>query len=320
MPATKTKKVPKQSASTPTPPEVKKRWFKPASKDEREAIKTGYKKLPSALTLFIRSINLMFENLWLLGGILLVYGLIDLVLVGGNSQSTSLPAAKSSLISLFHGHINNLTAGFTLFSFLASSGNTANTDAASAYEAVLLLIISVVFIWALRQVYAKKKVRIRDAFYTGTYALVPFLLVLFVMGLQLLPFVIGAALYSNLLTNGYLVGSGQHTVAVGIFFLLTCWSLYMLCSSIIALYIVTLPDMTPLKALRSARELVRFRRWIVLRKLIFLVVAVAVLGMLILIPIALFVTPLALVLFLFLTALTVGVVHTFVYGLYREML
>ena len=320
MPATKTKKATKTVLAEPAKPKRKSRWYKPATKEERKAITAGYKRLPSAPLLFIRTIRLMFENLWLLGGILLVYGLVDLVLVGGNSESTSLPAAKSSLVSLFHGHINNLSAGFTLFSFLSSSGNTANTDAASAYEAVLLLIISVVYIWGLRQVYAKQKVRIRDAFYKGTYALIPFLIVLFVMGIQLLPFVIGAALYSNLLNNGYLVGSGQHAAAVGLFFLLSAWSLYMLCSSLIALYIVTLPDMTPIKALLSARQLVRFRRWVVLRKMIFLVASVAILGTLILIPVALFATPLALVIFLLLTALTVGVIHTFVYGLYREML
>jgi hypothetical protein len=94
----------------------------------------------------------------------------------------------------------------------------------------------------------------------------------------------------------------------------------MLCASIIALYIVTLPDMTPLKALKSARELVKFRRWVVLRKLLFLIAVVGIADTLILIPVAVFVTPIAMLLFLLLTALTVGVVHSYIYGLYREML
>lgn len=322
MPATKSKKSTKtteNSKATPQP-SAKKSAPKPAAQTEKAAVVTAQKKLPSGFTLLARALKLMIENIKLLGGILLVYALIDLVFVGGDSTSTSLPAAKTSLINLFHGHISSLATGFTLFSFLAGSANTASTDAASAYEAMLLLVISVVFIWALRQVYAKQHVRIRDAFYTGTYSIVPYFLVLLVMGIQLLPFVIGAALYSNLLTGGYLVGPLQHYFAVVALLLLAAWSLYMLCASIIALYIVTLPDMTPIKALKSARELVRFRRWVVLRKLILLTVVVGIADTLILIPVAVFVTPIAMLLFLLLTALTVGVVHSYIYGLYREML
>ena len=319
MPAAKTKKT---SANTDVSKQTKTKtnFFKPATKEEKQAVKTEYKKLPSGFVLFYRTCKQLQEHWQLLGGILVVYALIDLILVGGNSSSTSLPAAKSNLANLFHGHINNFSTGFTLFSFLANSGNTANNDAASAYEAILLVIVSVVYIWALRQIYAKQKVRIRDAFYTGVYPLVPFMLVLLVMGIQLLPLVLGGSIYSNLLNGGYLVGASQHVIAIGQFVLLAAWSIYMLCGSIIALYIVTLPDMTPWKALMAARKLVRYRRWIILRKLIFLIAIIAVGGVVLLIPVALFITPVAMLLFLLLTALTVGVVHSYIYALYREML
>ncbi|MFI5275562.1 MAG: hypothetical protein ACHQT5_01930 [Candidatus Saccharimonadales bacterium] len=319
MPATKSKKTTKKIVSV-AQPTVKQSARKPAAKVKQSVTTPIRKKLPSGFTLLVRTFRLLMENIKLLGGILLVYALVDLIFVGGDSTSTSLPAAKESLSNLFHGHISSLATGFTLFSFLAGSANTASTDAASAYEAMILLVISVVFIWALRQVYAQQKVRIRDAFYTGTFPIIPYLLVLLVMGIQLLPFVIGAALYSNLLQGGYLVGPLQHYFAIVVLFLLAAWSLYMLCASIIALYIVTLPDMTPLKALKSARELVKFRRWVVLRKLLFLIAVVGIADTLILIPVAVFVTPIAMLLFLLLTALTVGVVHSYIYGLYREML
>ena len=52
-----------------------------------------------------------------------------------------------------------------------------------------------------------------------------------------------------------------------------------------ALYIVTLPDMTPMKALRSARELVRYRRWTVLRKVLFLPLMLLVVAAIIMVPI-----------------------------------
>ena len=324
MSDSKTKKSTKKK-SAPTPPKEQQpkrifRFLKPATKEEKQAVITEHNKLPSEFKLLSRACKQLINKWQLLGGILLVYALIDLVLVGGNTASTSLPVAKHGLENFLHGQVNNFTSGFTLFSFLVNSGNTSNNDAASAYELVLLLIISVVYIWALRQIYANQKVRIRDAFYVGTYPIIPFVLILLVMGIQLLPLAIGASIYTNLLSGGYLVGTPPHVIAVLIFLLFASWTVYMLCSSIIALYIVTLPNMTPWKALMAARDLVRFRRWIVLRKLLFLIVTVAIGGVILLIPIALFATPAAMLLFLVLTALTVGVIHSYIYELYREML
>lgn len=322
MSATKTIKMTGKKRETVTvkPTETTHRIFKRATKEEVAATKTQYKKLPSEFTLLFQTFQQLIEQWKLLGGILLVYALVDLILVGGNTASTSLPVVKSGLTNFLHGHIDNFTSGFTLFSFLVNSGNTANNDAASAYELVLLLIVSVVYIWALRQIYAKQNVRIRDAFYVGTYPIVPFVLILLVMGIQLLPLAIGASLYANLVTGGYLVGIPVHIIAIGMFLLFASWTVYMLCSSIIALYIVTLPDMTPWKALMAARKLVRYRRWMVLRKLLFLIVTVAIGGIVLLMPIALFATPAAMLIFLLLTALTVGVIHSYIYRLYREML
>lgn len=307
-------------AKVDVPKKGKFSFLKPATKEEKQAVKTDYKKLPSEFKLLSRTFKQLVDHWQLLGGILVVYALIDLVLVGGNTDSTSLPVAKSGLANFLHGHVNNFTSGFTLFSFLVNSGNTSNNDAASAYELVLLLIVSVVYIWALRQIYANNKVRIRDAFYVGTYPIIPFILILLVMGVQLLPLAIGASIYTNLLNGGYLIGTPSHIIAILIFLLFASWTVYMLCSSIIALYIVTLPDMTPWKALMAARDLVRFRRWIVLRKLLFLILTVAVGGVILLVPVALFATPGAMLLFLLLTALTVGVIHSYIYELYREML
>lgn len=293
---------------------------KAITKEEREKIKAAHNKLPSGIKLFVGACQLLVKQWKALGGILLVYAVIDLIVMGG-SAGTNLSAAKHNLTNLTHGHVSSLAAGFTLFSSMVTATNNASTSGATgAYQVILLLITSVVFIWALRQVYAGQSVHIREAFYSGAYPIVPFIVVLFFIGIQLLPLGIGVSLYTTMASGGILVGLPQHIIALAIFLLLASWTVYMLCASIIALYVVTLPDMTPLKALRSARELVRFRRWVILRKLIFLVLAIAMSGSILLIPVALFITPLATVMFLLLTAVTVGVIHSYIYGLYREML
>jgi hypothetical protein len=150
--------------------------------------------------------------------------------------------------------------------------------------------------------------------------LVPFLLVLVVIGLQLLPLVIGASLYAGVINNGlalYTVEKLAWALLAGLLGLLT---LYMISSSIFALYIVTLQDMSPMQALRSARGLVRYRRWTVLRKLLYLPLVLLVAAAIIMLPIILLITPLAPWVFFILTMFSLIAAHAYVYTLYRELL
>ena len=151
------------------------------------------------------------------------------------------------------------------------------------------------------------------------YPLIPFVLVLMVIGLQLVPLLVGSALYSAVINNGIAVMAIEKIIwAIGCF-LLALLSLYMICSSIFALYIVTLPDMTPFKALRSARQLVLHRRWTVLRKVLFLPVALLIIAALIMVPLVILLTPLAQWIFFALTMFGIAIVHSYMYNLYREL-
>jgi hypothetical protein len=78
--------------------------------------------------------------------------------------------------------------------------------------------------------------------------------------------------------------------------------------------------MTPMKALRSARELVRYRRWTVLRKVLWLPFVLLLAAALIMVPIIIWLTALAQWIFFLLTMFAVAAVHAYLYGLYRELL
>ena len=182
------------------------------------------------------------------------------------------------------------------------------------------MITSLAVIWALRQVLAGVRVRVRDAYYLGMYPLIPFILVLLVIAVQLLPLVIGGTIYGIVISNGIAVYTVEKLAFALLFILLALLSLYMLSSSLFALYIVTLPDMTPMKALRSARELVRHRRWTVLRKILCLPIILLIVAAVIMVPIIIVLTPLAQWVFFVLTMFAVAAVHTYMYTLYRELL
>src|SRR5581483_10553725 len=73
--------------------------------------------------------------------------------------------------------------------------------------------------------------------------------------------------------------------------ILAVWSFYMVSASVFGLYIVTLPDMQPRQALRSARDLVRFRRFAIIRRVFFMpLFLLAVIG-LIIVPLILYAQP-----------------------------
>lgn len=277
-------------------------------------------RLPNVYHLTKASAQLLWQYKKLFAGITLTYGLLNLILVQGIAGSTDLSELKDTLDEVFTGNFAGLASGLGVFAVLVTSAGNTSSETAGAYQFFLALIGSLAMIWALRQVMAGAKLRIRDAFYRGMYPLVPFVLVLLVIGLQLIPLLIGSTLYTTIVTNGIAVYMIEKVLWALLYGLLALLSFYMLSSSLFALYIVTLPDMTPMKALRSARELVRFRRWTVLRKIIALPIILLVVAAIIMVPIIVWLTPLAQWVFFLLTMSSLLAVHTYLYNLYRELL
>lgn len=264
--------------------------------------------------------QLVLSNWKIIGGIIVVYGLLNIILVRGLNGGVNVSDLKSQVDSLFSGAGGHVASGLTVFGLLLTSTNNVASAEASAYQTFLLIIGSLALVWAYRQLAAGNKIRIRDSFYRGMYPLVPATLVLLVIGLELLPLIIGGWLYSTLIQNSIIVDGGEQIVSLIIVLLLAAVSLYLMCSTLFALYISTLADMTPVRALRSARELVRYRRWSVIRKLLFLPLLLLVVGAIIMLPFILFVPILAQWLFFILTTLTLAFVHAYIYRLYRELL
>ncbi|MDB5170334.1 MAG: hypothetical protein JWO35_28 [Candidatus Saccharibacteria bacterium] len=288
---------------------------KPAAAKPRRIV-----KLPNVWLLTKKATLTLWEHKRLFVAITLIYGLLNLVLVQGLASGTDVGSLKDQLSSVFTGNFGAIASSLSIFAVLVGSSGNGSSQTAGAYQLFIALITSLAIIWALRQVLLGNKLRARDAYYRGMYPLVPFILVLLIVGLQLIPLIVGSSLYSIVISNGiavYFVEKLMWAVAFGLLGLL---SAYMLSSSLFALYIVTLPDMTPMKALRSARELVRHRRWTVLRKVLCLPVILLVAAALIMVPIIIVLTPLAQWIFFLLTMFSLAAVHAYMYTLYRELL
>jgi hypothetical protein len=253
-------------------------------------------------------------------GVVVVYGILNIVLVQGLANNADISNVKSELTKGFHGNATSAITSVASFIVLVGSSGNGSSSTAGAYQFVLILMASLAIIWSLRQSLAGVRVGIRDAYYKGMYPLVPFVLVLLTIGLQLLPLLIGATLYTIVMTNGIAVLLIEKIAWTGLFVVFAGISMYFVSSSVFALYVVTLPDMTPLKALRSARELVRYRRWTILLRVLFLPVLLLLAAAIIMVPIITLLTPLTKWMIFLLSMIAIAVVHSYMYSLYRELL
>jgi hypothetical protein len=277
-------------------------------------------KLPNSWKILKKSLKLLWEHRKFYLLLVMIFGVINLLFVRGFSSTTDVGTLKSTLNLLFTGHIGHILSGLTVFALLiTSSGNTSSTTG-GVYQIILVLIVSLAIVWSLRQFMAGGKIRVRDAFYASMYPLIPVLLVLVVMAIELIPLVAGSAIYATVSNNGIAIDAVEKLTWILLFAVMALWSLYMITSAVFALYVATLPDMTPMKALKSARELVRFRRWGVLRRILFLPLILLIIAAIVMLPIIIFITPAAEWIFFILSMFVIVVVHSYMYTLYRELL
>lgn len=278
------------------------------------------KNLPKARNLFVQSTRHILKNKRIFFGITGIYLLLTILLVKGLSGSNEIPELKQTLQEALGGTTGQLAASTAIFGLLLGNTTVVNSEVAGTYQSILLIVTSLAIIWALRQTHANKSIWIREAYYRGMYPLIPFLAVLFVIGLQLLPLAAASWLFNITVVAGLAVTTIEQVVWIILCFLLALLSLYMVSSSVFALYVVTLPDMTPMRALRSTRELVRQRRWEILRKVLFLPLMLLIIGAVIMLPLILYLTPLAEWAFFVLSMFALGLSHSYMYSLYRELL
>lgn len=276
--------------------------------------------LPTALQLTRRALGVIKRNWKLFGVLVLWYGIINIIFIQGLGSSDTVTSAKATFDSAFTGSFGHVLSGLASLSTLVSTSGQSSDSSSGSYQFIWIMIVSLAFIWALREVYAKNKIRARDAFYQGMYPLIPVALVLGMIAIQMIPFVLGGTIFSAVISNGIATTWIEASIWGLLFLLLAILSIYFISSSIFALYIACLPGTKPMVALRSARQLVANRRWRVIRKILFLPLLIIVLNAIIMLPFLMFVPVAALWIFYILTMINFAIIHSYYYALYRSLL
>ncbi|MBA3758762.1 hypothetical protein H0X10_03975 [Candidatus Saccharibacteria bacterium] len=314
----KTKKTQKPTAKTPPARRIEAPTYRSFRISKR--LKPQKQSLPKARILFRSSLGHLWKYRKSFIGITAVYLVLTIILVKGLSVSNNIPELKQTLQETLTGASGQLTTGLAIFGFLIGNASGVSSDIAGTYQSILLVLVSLALIWALRQTHAGNTVHTREAFYRGMYPLIPFLAVLLVIGVQFLPLVAASWLFNITVISGLAVTTLEQILWSTLSFSLALLSIYLVSSSVFALYVSTLPDMRPMRALRSTRDLVRYRRWEILRKVLFLPLVLLVIGAVIVLPIILFLTPLTEWVFFALSMFALAVSHSYIYSLYRELL
>jgi hypothetical protein len=278
-------------------------------------------KLPSAFRVFRDSLRVLTERPKLFLGMLFWYGLVNIVFIQGLSAGGDITSTKTALDTTFQGGAGHIWSGLGSFAYLLSTSTSSSSGSSTGlFQFIWVIIVSLAFIWTLRQVHARQKVRIRDGFYQGVYPLIPVMLVLIVIGIESIPFIIGGSVFSAVINNGIATSAVQLFVWGLGFFALTAVSVYLICSSFFALYIACLPDVAPAQALRSARQLVAARRWTVLRKILFLPLVLGLMNVVVMLPIIIGVPAIATWAFAVVSMFNLAIAHSYYYSLYRSLL
>lgn len=235
----------------------------PKSKKTKKVVKKQV-VVPSSLSLLGSTFVFLHQHKRKLIGVGVVFLVLYLLMI--RSGSTFNLNASDQLISDEFG-TNELVNKAILTGILLGSGGSSESGIGSLSAFLLFILGSLAFIWAIRRLEAGKTFRVRDAYYKGMYPLIPFILVVFLISLQLIPFVIGGFLYATAEVNGLISSLLERVVFVSAWMALGLLSVYWLTNSLMGVYAVTLPDIYPLQALRSTKQIVKGRRWSIFLKM-----------------------------------------------------
>lgn len=274
---------------------------------------------------------LLWSNKWLFAKFIALYSVFSYIIIGLLSQDNiellgqSVNQLGGNVVA---GELSGLVQNFAIFTGVFTGAFSQSlTESQQVYSGILFLIGWLTAVWLLRQILAgHKKIKLRDGLYSSGSPLVSTFLILMVLMVQLLPFAVAILAYGVADSVDIFSDVLFTTMFWIVELLLVVVSAYWITSTAIALVVVTLPGMYPLKSLKASSDLVIGRRLRILYRLAWLLVSVLVLWAIVLLPVILINQidllsdiPIAPIAVLLLNSATLLWTSTYIYLLYRKL-
>ena len=250
-------------------------------------------KTPGILHHTVQSFGMIFKNWKLFLPFIVIIVISNVLFVGLMSESNYvqfqdiLDQTSAQVAGKDIG--NTAKAALLLISTVTTGGLSGEASEASVVFGVLLfLTIWLVTIFLVRHIMAGHKVKLRDGLYNAMTPLFSTLLVFLVVLIQCIPILVFVIAYSAALQTDFLsmpFYAFLFWMFAMVMFIIT---IYLVSSSLIALIAVSAPGMYPMRALRTASELMIGRRVKFIIRLIALVLIMCVVWVVVMLPLILF--------------------------------
>lgn len=250
-------------------------------------------KLPGYWSFTYYVLKILSKNKRTFLGLVALYGVLSLVLVGLASQDNYMTLSetlRSTSDEIFNGNWGQIgQAGLLLIAGVAGNFSTQLTESQQIYAVIILLLTWLTTVWLLRsQLAGKSKLSLREGLYNASAPIVSTFAVLLIAVVQLLPVALAAAGFGAALASGLFDGGVAAMMFWTVASLLLALSLYWMTSTLIALVVVTLPGMYPLRAIQIAGDLVVGRRLRILLRLLWLILTIVLVWVVVMVPVLLF--------------------------------
>ena len=292
-------------------------------------------KLPGYWSFTAKVHKLLWKNKRLFLSMALFYSVLSAILVGLASQDTYIELAdmlQETGSEIFTGNWGEIGKASLLLGTSVLGGiNQTPSEAQRIFAPLIFLLVWLSTIWLLRSVMAGQKPRLRDALYNSGSPIVSTLLVSLVFLIQLLPAAFAALGFWAATQTGFIWDGLESMLFWVLIILLLVLSLYWGVSTFIAMIIITLPGMYPMRAIQTAGDMIVGRRLKILLRLLWMASYVVVTWFFIVVPIIIIDAwlkdiwpntewlPVVPVTILLLSSLTVVWSTAYIYILYRKI-
>ncbi|MFO0971335.1 MAG: hypothetical protein U0520_03260 [Candidatus Saccharimonadales bacterium] len=306
-------------------PKAIKQWLREARKKKKyrsfrlqKKIKPEPRYIPSSTTLLRGTLRFIWQNKKIFFYIFLIHLLLYVIIIR-SPVSTNIDAIRDSIDSVL-GENSQKTSEGTLATLGTVLTLSATNQTNVTVSGISVLLMSLVYVWAIRELHVHKDIKARDAYYNSMAPLMPVVLVLVVLSAQLIPFAGASFVYGTARTSGLFANGFEDIAIFTAAVLVGLMSFYWITSTVVAFYIATLQGMYPMQALRNAKKLVQFQRFTVFKRILALPIMLGLIYILLLALTVRFATNQIFVIIEFLQLIGLPVLHVYLYKLYRALI
>jgi hypothetical protein len=199
-----------------------------------------------------------------------------------SSVNTNIDSAAQTLGSVFDPAVR---AVITVGSAIGGAFNANLSDIQYLVVTTLYIFTALAIVWLLRQQLAGNAVKVRDGLYSAGAPILALFVLVAIAVAQLIPLALTTLVYVTANSSGILDG-GIESAMFGVALLLVIvLTLYFMTTTLFSMFIATIPGTYPIKAYRTARQIVAGQRLRLLLRLLWAVLIILLFWFVILVPV-----------------------------------